>query len=1028
MRPQWSSNRRTDRWLALCVLGFASAGLVPAGWDAAGKEERMNDHTPIEIRGGETHRRTVELNGNDFFHVTVEQRGIDVAVALVDATGTTVWEVDSPNGAYGPEELVAIVPEVGKYSIEVAPWDSAAAAGTVVYRELARRPATEADRELVAADRQYHALRRHASTSPRSVIDGLEPVAELWRSRGLYRREADTRIPLCDAYQATGDNPAALAACERAIEWYRAFGAEHLLAPALRRAATAHRHLGELEQAIRRSEEALGISHRLGDADGIAVSYQRLGAARRQSGELQAALDAFDQALTTTWRSPKSRAEIADERARALLALRHPREALEALRDAEAIYRQLERPRLAALALSGQAEAYVQLERFEDAARTARRAVELMVPHDDPRGRAIALNTLGRVLRHGDDLEGARRAFENALKLITDVEDPRGQAVILTELGHVLFRQRDGEAALARHQAAFELFLASRDLQGQATSRIREAQALADLGRFDQAWERLAPALDQIETTRAQTVRGDFRLAYFAFRREYVEIALDVLMELHAHAPEDGWDARALAVHDRALARELVDAVSRPSPRPVPSEMAAEEQALERRLRSLVATDGLMPPDGQRRRQVEDVLARLHQVRGGIRQTSDPHGPAATPELDVGRIQHLLGGRDLLLIYALGESKSYLWSLTRHELQAATLARRDQIEPSVAAFVIALQEDGDPEPGERLQELLLAPVAERLRGRQRLIIVADGALHTMPFAAVPAPGASRRRLVLEDHEIVMLPSLATLTARRQKRRPAPETWLALFADPIFDSSDPRLALGEAESATADAEAPASPALARSLRAMHRGRSLKRLLGTREEARAIGQLLGEQRARIYTGLEVDRQHVLEALFEHRVVHLATHGLSHPEPELSGLVLSLVDETGRPRDGFLQTLEIARLDIDADLVVLSACETARGKVLAGEGTLGLAWAFLHAGAARVMASLWPVSDTGTARLMTHFYQSLDRGLAPAAALRKAQLTVAARPETTPYDWAAFIVQGDWRRPEGSSPSDERLAPAS
>ncbi len=149
---------------------------------------------------------------------------------------------------------------------------------------------------------------------------------------------------------------------------------------------------------------------------------------------------------------------------------------------------------------------------------------------------------------------------------------------------------------------------------------------------------------------------------------------------------------------------------------------------------------------------------------------------------------------------------------------------------------------------------------------------------------------------------------------------------------------------------------------------------------------------------------------------------------PEAELSGLVLSLVDATGRPRDGFLRAFEIARLDLPLELVVLSACQTGRGRQVRGEGTLGLVRSFLQAGTARVVATQWPIRDKSTAWFMQRFYGGLREGRSPSAALREAQLTVLAESHSRPFDWAGFFLLGEWRPfdvssgPQKETTSDE------
>jgi CHAT domain-containing protein len=149
--------------------------------------------------------------------------------------------------------------------------------------------------------------------------------------------------------------------------------------------------------------------------------------------------------------------------------------------------------------------------------------------------------------------------------------------------------------------------------------------------------------------------------------------------------------------------------------------------------------------------------------------------------------------------------------------------------------------------------------------------------------------------------------------------------------------------------------------------------------------------------------------------YRILHFATHGLLDSEhPEMSAIVLSLVDKQGNPQNGFLRLHDIYNLNLPVELVVLSACNTALGKDIKGEGLIGMTRGFMYAGAARVVASLWKVDDDATAELMKCFYQKmLEEGERPAAALRAAQVKMWERKQwRAPYYWAAFAFQGEWR----------------
>ena len=329
------------------------------------------------------------------------------------------------------------------------------------------------------------------------------------------------------------------------------------------------------------------------------------------------------------------------------------------------------------------------------------------------------------------------------------------------------------------------------------------------------------------------------------------------------------------------------------------------------------------------------------------------------------------------------------------------------------------------EAGASLALALLGPI-DNLDGFERLVIVADGILGYIPFSVLPHPRAAQGRgdyrpLVL-SHEIVRVPSLSVVAAMRGRSGPGggrgregerpTGTRVEVFADPVFTSDDARVrGPGRA--------APGQPganelSLSTSLRGMGQTlATLPRLLASRGEAASIAKAASGADATITTDFRATRAAAEEALLEpHRVVHFATHGILNDEhPALSGVVLSLVDEEGRPQDGFLRTQDIYGLRVSAEIVVLSACETALGKMLRGEGITGLVHAFLHAGAHTVVASKWRVEDVATQELMAGFYRRmLAEGARPAAALRAAQIELLRRQRTrAPFFWGAFEVHG-------------------
>src|SRR5262249_54628772 len=306
----------------------------------------------------------------------------------------------------------------------------------------------------------------------------------------------------------------------------------------------------------------------------------------------------------------------------------------------------------------------------------------------------------------------------------------------------------------------------------------------------------------------------------------------------------------------------------------------------------------------------------------------------------------------------------------------------------------------------------------------------SGALSYLPFAALPAPEDKKRPAgdyepLIAKHEVVSIPSASVLSIIRREMagRLRAARSVVVLADPVFEASDPRLASakngnssGETPAQAADAELSELTRAVRTMNFSDARAGFTRLAFSRQEAESIFALTPRG-----TGLKAtdfSASHALamsRQLSQYRILHFATHGMLNSErPELSGLVFSLVDQDGNPQDGFLRLHEIYNLQLNADLVVLSACETGLVEEIEGEWLIGLKRGFMYAGAPGVVASLWNVDDLATAELMKLFYQRmLKDGLPAGAALRAAQLEMSRQKRwASPYFWAGFVLHGEWK----------------
>jgi CHAT domain-containing protein len=597
-------------------------------------------------------------------------------------------------------------------------------------------------------------------------------------------------------------------------------------------------------------------------------------------------------------------------------------------------------------------------------------------------------------------------------------------------------------------------------LRRQLGDRTGEAETLYLLAQTERDRNNLEAARTQIESTiaivedvRTKVTSQELRTSYFSSVQKYYQFYIDLLMQRHKKTPSQGYDALALQASERARARSLIEILTEANatirtgvnPKLREEKIAIEQQldAIEKRRVQLLSSNSTRGQTAGLDKETSALLTQYQALQEKIRTTSPRYAALTQPKpLALAEIQQQVLDEDTLLLeYSLGEERSYLWAVTKTGITSYELPKRAEIEAVVKG--IYEQSGGRTLPERRgigvvprdrnnaittqLSQMLLSPVAGQL-GNKRLVIVSDGALQYVPFAALPAPDTSgnsdRPVPLIVKHEIVNLPSASTLAVLRQEtqgRSPATKT-IAVLADPVFSKDDERVKntvgansrQGKQTERSQNLANMGSRALERSARAL--GVAFNRLPFTRQEADRILSLVPAEQEQQALDFAASRAFATSPqLSDYRIVHFATHGiLNSQNPELSGIVLSLVNEQGMPENGFLRLPDIFNLNLSADLVVLSACETGLGQEVKGEGLVGLTRGFMYAGAPRVLVSLWSVDDEATSELMSRFYKKmLQDGQKPAAALRAAQIEMLQDARwQEPYYWAAFTLQGEWR----------------
>jgi CHAT domain-containing protein/Tfp pilus assembly protein PilF len=804
--------------------------------------------------------------------------------------------------------------------------------------------------------------------------------------------QSQSLIALANLEAKLGERQDAITHYNRARDLVRQIGAANIEATVLGGLGYVSFSLGEKEKALAYDQESLKLFETTNDQWGVAEASLDLGRIYHSLADEPAALDHYRQALS--------------------------------------IFNAIAMPRLAAQTLRDMGLAYVSEGESDRAVTAYLQAIHQMRSGQDQREKAYTMIYLGDVHADLGKPEKAIEYYQEALKLSRAAADPGGESLILYKL----------------------------------------ARAESARGHLSDAKVNLEAAIALIESLRVKVASQDSRAAYFASTHEYYERYADILMQMHGSSAADDFETAAFEASEKARSRSLLESLAETGTNiheGVDPALLDQERLLEQSLNVKAEREMRLTANKQTEeaksvaQEVDRLIMQCEELRGQI-QAKSPHYAALTQPLPLTLAdiqQHVLDDDSLLLEYLLTEERSYVWAVTRNEISAYELPPRKIIDEATQRLHTLLTA-GQPVGGETFEDrelrmtqanarlagevaafskLVLGPVAAKL-GKKRLLIVPDGALQYIPFQVLTEPAAAKgdktakeievdanQVPLIVNHEIINEPSasaLALVISDTAQRRRGSKS-IAVFANPVFEPDDSRVAANpDRPLPTSLAKYDASDSKSQ-IQEVFRdaglgdGLRIPSLPASREEAEAIMSIVPWRSGLQAMDFNASRATVAATdLGQYRIVHFATHGfVDYQHPELSGLVLSLVDKKGEPQDGFLRMHDIYNLKLPVDLVVLSACNTGLGKDVKGEGLIGLTRGFMYAGAASVAASLWKVDDEATAELMKRFYEGMfHKDLSPAAALRQAQIGMWQQKRWhEPYYWAAFVLQGQYDQKE-------------
>jgi CHAT domain-containing protein/tetratricopeptide (TPR) repeat protein len=789
-----------------------------------------------------------------------------------------------------------------------------------------------------------------------------------------------------------------------------------------------YRGAGNYSEAIKYFEKALGMARSIGDS---VVEGNTLG----QLGSVYLRQDDYSKALSSYQRAFEIARELKrySEASRHLgnlgevhfllgdltAATQHYRQALEMAKEAGDEVNQ-------ASLLMEIGRLLVAQDDLSQAVASYEQGLAVAVRQANPALLSTGLNALGAVYLKTKNYPKAMESLDQALILAREMSSPELEATSLNNLGDLLEHQGELRPAIESFEQALRIAVPTNNLRNVWKAQAGLAAAYEKLNQLDKAREHYLNAIEVMENVRARLGGEEEKAGFFQDKVAVYKRQIALLLDLHAKDAKRRYDVEAFHYSELARARALLDLLAEARvdvDQTVSLDLLKRRQEVQQRIsqltaqllkeRSLETSKQDQAKIGELEKGLGQADAELGNWLRELRRRNPRYATLKYPEpVTLADAQRMLDEKTILLSYSLTEPQSFLFAISRNDFQVKRLPSEAKLAASVQKLLAAITDKNNPAPAEyrrqaaRLSQQLLQPVSQMLAGKKALVIVADGALHRLPFEAlfrpgVPAQGDLRRLpYLIRQFAISYAPSASVLAElRNESHETAPKGFIA-FGDPMYEQR-------------------AAGVIASTLRATSAGGqlNLQRLPYSHTEIDGIAQLFAKDDSELFFGEAATEENVKapERLSHYRMVHFSTHGyLNEARPRFSGLVLSLRSSSSRTaanpqsEDGLLSAYEIFNLKLKADLVVLSACETGLGKEVKGEGLMSLTRAFMYAGTPSVVVSLWNVNDESAADLMIRFYRHLLTGMNKSEALRQAQLETI--PENGfPFFWAPFVLVG-------------------
>jgi CHAT domain-containing protein/Tfp pilus assembly protein PilF len=852
--------------------------------------------------------------------------------------------------------------------------------------------------------------------------------------------EVPTLNGIAKVQAATGQMQAAITTYEQALRLVRETGNQLDESILLNDIGVAWDAVGQPDKALASYLASLEKGEANTDLILEANTLTNIGAIHFQRGEASKAMAFYNQALQIAREAGDRRLQAATLHNIGVLygKIGQQEKALPLLQQALALEQAISDKPGEAGTLNNLGTMYYELGQRDEALKAFQQAMPLLRQVQDKSGEATLTQNIAFLLNEMNEPQEALQQYRKAIHLLHETGDRRNEAIALTEMGRVQFETGEVQAALQSYEQARKLAIASEDRYGEAVALLNTAHAQENGGQNEAAIRSYEAGLALLETLRealggVSGAKSTFLSSRLLPYHGYINLLLRQKRESDAFAWSEKTKARSLL--------DLLSAGQADLSRSLTPSEREKEHTLRRRAdelgRQLLAEAAQTNPDEVRlkalRIQLQNSENELERFTDEL-YTKHPNLAAkrAARTATLQDIAAIVPSDTVLLSYTSLSSSNVdhtvVFCVTqadgKAELQTFTIATKaDDLSQRIQNFRAAC---ADPQreysaEAKSLYKLLIAPAEGQLKGKKRLLLSPDASLWGVPFQALQNADG---RFLAQDFDLVYAYSATSAQASVNRTTPGQTEErindLLIMANPKFDSNVDGPDVNGPNGPNADraliATSRALIATSRALIATSRetytgGKvALPPLPGTQIEADA---LRGTLPATVFTGEAAQEATAKEQAGRFRYLHFATHGLFNPDAPLLSSIALAAPPVSSGEDGFLSAREIFDLDLRADMVVLSACETARGKVISGEGMVGLTWALFVAGSPTQVVSQWKVDDASTAILMREFYTRLKAGQNKDVALRMASLQLQSdREYAHPFYWAPFILMGDWR----------------